>query len=94
MEHRWAVDGIEEEIARVEEDGERIITVPRYLLPPGATEGQLLKVTRSEESGGSVQITVAIDEAKTREALAKSNARVAKAAAASKKRDPGGNLAL
>ena len=31
--HRWTVDGIEEDSARVEEDGARMITVPLYLLP-------------------------------------------------------------
>src|SRR6476646_6593389 len=43
--HRWAVDGISDGMARVEEDGERMITVPAYLLPAGVREGQVLQVT-------------------------------------------------
>jgi hypothetical protein len=94
-EHRWAVDGIEEEVARIEEDGERIVTIPRYLLPPGAREGQLLRVTRAPgKDEGSIVLTVAIDEDATAAALAKSRATTDSAMAKSRKRDPGGDVAL
>lgn len=94
-EHRWAVDSLEEDMARVEEDGTRMITVPRWLLPSGAREGQQLRVTRSPgEGAGSVSITVAVDDTGTAAALAKSKATMTSAMAASKQRDPGGDVAL
>jgi hypothetical protein len=94
FEHRWAVDGLEEDSVRIEEDGARIITVPRYLLPPGVKEGQLLVVERSEERGDSVRITVRLDESGTRDALEKSKATTTKTMLTSKKNDPGGNVSL
>jgi hypothetical protein len=94
-EHRWAVDGIEEEVARIEEDGARMLSIPRHLLPPGVTEGQLLNVTRVPGSViGAVVITITIDESGTAAALARSKATTAQAMAASKKHDPGGNVSF
>jgi hypothetical protein len=94
-EHRWTVDGIEEASARVEEDGERMITVPRYLLPGAAREGQILRVTRSGGKGKSpLVITVEIDEEATAAALAASRQQMQKAMDASRKRDPGGDVSL
>jgi hypothetical protein len=93
--HVWAIDGLEEGMARIEEDGERIITVPRYLLPAGAREGQLLRVTRSGGKGKEpLTLAVAIDEQATAARLAKSRAATRAAMAASRKRDPGGDVAL
>jgi hypothetical protein len=91
--HLWAIDGIEEGMARIEEDGKRIITVPRYLLPANAREGQLLRVTRAEATG-KLTLTVTVDEQATAAALEKSAATVRRAMAASRKRDPGGDVAL
>ena len=94
-EHRWTVDGIEEDTARVEEDGERIITVPRYLLPAGAREGQILRVTRTGGKGKSpLVVTVEIDDEATAAALAASRTQTRKAMDASRKRDPGGDVSL
>ena len=92
-DHRWIIDALEEGIARIEEDGERIIQVPRYLLPSGAREGQILQVT-SKPGKGKTQLTIEIDEAATAAALARSRAQTAATMAASKKRDPGGDVAL
>lgn len=94
-EHSWSVDGIEEGVARIEEDGERMLQIPLHLLPDRVAEGQLLRVTRSSASGPeSVVITIAIDHAATTESLNKSSATMAQAMAESKKRDPGGDVAL
>jgi hypothetical protein len=96
-DHRWVVDGIEEGMARVEEDGARMLVVPAYLLPKGAREGQVLRVTRSESAGtkeASVTLTVRVDDAATADALARSRETVARASAQSKRRDPGGDVAL
>ena len=92
--HRiWTIDAVEEGIARIEEDGERIIRIPRYLLPTGAREGQILRVT-SKPGKSKTELTIEIDEAATAAALAKSKAQTTATMAASKKRDPGGDVAL
>jgi hypothetical protein len=92
-EHRWTIDAVEEGIVRIEEDGERMMRVPRYLLPSGAREGQILRVT-SKPSKGRTEVTIEIDEAATAAALVKSKAQTGATMAASKKRDPGGDVAL
>src|SRR4051812_40068911 len=90
-EHRWAVDGIEESVARIEEDGERMITVPLHLLPPSAKQGQLLRVTTSTVAqADTLVITVALDLAGTDAAIEKSRRTIADASKVSKRRDPGG----
>ncbi|MDB4886495.1 MAG: hypothetical protein JWN79_1933 [Gemmatimonadetes bacterium] len=91
--HRWAVDGIEEGIARIEEDGERILSLPEDLLPPGTREGALLTVTRTMVDG-ALTLTIVPDPAGTDAALARSGAQVAKIAKSSKQRDGGGDVAL
>ena len=92
--HIWRIDGIEDEVARIEEDGERVIGLPRHLLPVGAREGQRLVVTRAATGQGNVTLTIALDEAGTAAELAKSKAQTSAMLAQSKKRDPGGNVAL
>ncbi len=94
-EHSWSVDAIAEGVARVEEDGARMLSVPRHLLPDGAAEGQLLKVTRAPGADAdSVVVTIVIDRAATAKALRASAATTAQAMATSRKRDPGGDVAL
>ena len=93
QKHVWRIDGIEEGIARIEEDGERMINLPRHLLPAGAREGQRLRVTRTAGKG-IVTLTVAIDEKGTAAELARSKAQTAATLAQSRKRDPGGNVSL
>jgi hypothetical protein len=92
--HRWAVDGIEEGMARIEEDGAGVITVPVCLLPAGVREGQILRVTSVPGEKGTLVVTVAADEAATAESLAKSKSTMAGAMARSRKRDAGGDVAL
>jgi hypothetical protein len=94
IEHRWAVDGIEEGVARIEEDGERMLSVPIHLLPPGTQEGQVLRVTRTPGAGGAQQLSIVVDEKETDRALKRSQAATAEALAESKRRDPGGNVSL
>ena len=86
--HRWAVDRIEEGTAAVEQDGDHVYEVPRYLLPAGARDGDVLSVTVVQGATGEATISVRID----REAPAP------QAKPAQKKRrpsnDPGGDIAL
>ena len=41
----WVVDQMEEGTASIEVDGDRMITVPRRMLPNGVREGHVLRVT-------------------------------------------------
>lgn len=66
--HKWIVDAIEEGVASVEEDGERIRHLPLWMLPPGAREGAVLSVVKSHQANGVLRLTVAVDEKATREA--------------------------
>ena len=93
--HSWSIDSIEEGVARIEEDGGRMLTVPVALLPAEAKEGQLLRVTLSRGPGGeAVPTSITIDHAATAAALRKSAATVAAAMKNSGKRDPGGDVSL
>ena len=92
--HVWRIDGIEDGVARVEEDGERMITLPRHLLPASAREGQVVRVTRSASDKGSVTLTLAIDDAATAAEADRSRAQTSAILARSKTRDPGGNVSL
>ena len=96
-EHHWAVDAIEEGMARIEEDGRRTLTIPVHLLPSGVKEGQLLLVTRTtsaETKGKAVVLSICVDETATANAARDSKAMTAKMLAESKKRDRGGDVTL
>ncbi|MFL5605781.1 MAG: DUF3006 domain-containing protein [Gemmatimonadaceae bacterium] len=92
-DHLWTIDSIEEGVARLETDGERVIHLPRHLLPSGAREGQVLRVT-SKSGKARSELTIEIDEAATAAALARSRAQTTATMAASKKRDRGGDVSL
>jgi hypothetical protein len=92
--HVWRIDGIEDGVARIEEDGERMIALPRHLLPAGAREGQVVRVTRTASGKGSVALTLVIDDAATAAESDRSRAQTAAILARSRKRDPGGNVSL
>jgi hypothetical protein len=93
-QHLWRIDGIEDGVARVEEDGERMIALPRHLLPAGAREGQIVRVTRTASGKRSVTLTLDIDDAATAAEADRSRAQTAAILAHSRKRDPGGNVSL
>jgi hypothetical protein len=92
-EHRWAIDALDDSVARIEEDGKRMLTVPRYLVPAEAREGQLLRVTRADIQG-VLTVSVTVDQHATSAALASSGATTKRAMARSKKQDPGGDVSL
>lgn len=72
---QWIVDSVAEDVAAIEEDGERIVRVPRWLLPKGAREGSVLSVTRSVE-GGEVVLRIELDAAAEAEVLERSRRQV------------------
>ena len=79
---RWIVDAFEEHVASIEVEGGKMIQLPRALLPRGAKEGDVLRVT------------IEVDAQATKQALDASAAQVKKGRDASAKRDPGGDIAL
>lgn len=95
-EHRWVVDSIEESMASVEVDGGRMITVPLSSLPTGVRQGDVLRVTTRQEASDNPDeevhsISIKIDEAATKQALAESAAQVKKG---KRPNDPGGDITL
>jgi hypothetical protein len=91
--HRWIVDVIEDGSAAVEVDGRQVTPLPRWLLPVGARQGDVLAVTHRREDTRSV-LTVEIDRAATKDAYGASAAQVEEGRSASMARDPGGDIAL
>ena len=73
-EQRWVVDAVAEGVARVEVDGDRVVSVPAWLLPAGASEGDVLRVTREREPGRAV-VTIERDAWATHRARADAEGR-------------------
>jgi hypothetical protein len=92
--HRWVIDSIEEFVASVEVDGGKMITVPQWVLPDGAREGDVLSVQHERPVNGSRSVlTISIDSVATAKALADSAAQVAKHSGRAAN-DPGGDIKL
>jgi hypothetical protein len=89
MSYTWIVDGIEENVARVEIDGD-VFSVPRWLLPDGVREGDVVRVNQQREATRTV-LTVERDEEATRAAMARSAEQVRERGTA---KDPGGDITL
>ena len=89
MSYTWIVDGLEENVARVEVDGD-VYTVPRWLLPDGVREGDVVRVDQKREATRTL-LTVERDEQATLAALDRSAEQVREQGTAA---DPGGDIAL
>lgn len=80
-------------MASVEVDGKSMITVPQTLLPSGARQGHVLRVKRELSADGLRSVlTIELDDAATKRALAASAAQVKKGVKG--KNDPGGDITL
>jgi len=91
--HRWVIDAFEENAASIEVDGETMVTMPRWLLPDGAKQGDVLEVRHDRPPKGQRStLTIEVDAAATKQALAESAAQVKKGA--KRPNDPGGNITL
>ena len=89
MTREWRIDSLEEETAAVEEHG-RLVHVPRWLLPAGAKENDIVRVAVAEEQGQR-RVALRIDEGATRAALDASPRLVA---STPPRNDPGGPIQL
>jgi hypothetical protein len=91
--YRWVVDSMEEAVASVEIDGERTAQLPKWLLPRGAREGDVLQVTHDvAESGEESRLSIVVDRDSTRAALERSARQVADRGRSPG--DPGGDIQL
>ena len=52
----WTIDSIGEDVARIEVDGDRVVTLPAWLLPVGTAEGDVLRVSHQREAARSVLV--------------------------------------
>ena len=107
MSPTWIIDSLEEDSAQIEEDGTKVIHVPRSILPEGAREGDVLIVERDDQpaagkgaqqgpkrQGHAVRVTITLDPGATRAAKFKSQQQVRRVSQAMKKPDPGGDIIL
>ena len=91
--HRWIIDTIEENAAAIEVDGNNVVTIPRWLLPDGAKQGDILSVRHDRPAKGQRSaLTIEVDATATKKALAESAAQVQKGTKRSN--DPGGDIRL
>lgn len=92
-EHRWVVDSIEESVASIEVDGKDMITLPVWMLPDGVKQGDVIGVGVDRPAKGlRSTLTLSVDDAATKKALADSAAQVKQHGSPVK--DPGGDITL
>ena len=60
--HRWAVDRVEEGTAAVEQDGDHVYQIPRWLLPSDARDGDVFTASAATTDEGLLIITVRVDQ--------------------------------
>jgi Protein of unknown function (DUF3006) len=97
MSPTWVIDSLEEDSAQIEEDGVRVIHVPRSILPPSVAEGDVLMVALEQQRRGkreAVRVTITLDAESTEEALERSRKQVKRISKRSRKRDSGGDVVL
>lgn len=90
QEHRWSIDAIEDAVVSVEVDGNRVLHLPRWMLPVDAREGDVLRVTHDRDHDRSV-LTIVTDAAETQIALERSLAQLRDRRVM---RDEGGDIEL
>ncbi len=74
----------------VEVDGGSAVDLPRWMLPPGAREGDVLLARPEPGEDGMLRLHLRIDDDATRAARASAAARLERLRA----RDPGGDVQL
>jgi hypothetical protein len=87
--HRLVVDRFEGDLAVVEVDGERFLDLPRWLLPPGVREDDVIIVRRMP---GESRVTLELEVDAAATAAARAEAR--RLLDELRGKDPGGDLSL
>jgi hypothetical protein len=89
---RWVVDSMEEAVASVEIDGKHSAQLPKWLLPRGAKEGDVLQVTHDVAESGESRLSIVVDRPGTSAAMDRSAKQVGSSIRSPN--DPGGNIEL
>ncbi|MFO7259669.1 MAG: DUF3006 domain-containing protein [bacterium] len=89
-EHRVVVDRFEGDLAVVEVDGDRFLDLPRWLLPPGTREDDVVALTIRVSPDGSVTCTARVDAGATAAARAEAERLIERL----RQKDPGGDIVL
>ena len=76
--YRWIVDVLDTHSATVEVEGERMVELPRWLLPADAREGDVLTV-RHDRHGRDSRLVIELDDAARDVELEASRAQLASA---------------
>lgn len=83
---------MEEDAASVEIDGKHTAQLPKWLLPRGAKEGDVLQVTHDVAESGESRLSIVVDRAGTSAAMDRSAKQVADRGRSPG--DPGGDIKL
>ena len=83
------VDRVEGDVVVVEQEGGGTLDLPRWLLPPGVREGDVI-LARAGEAEGKWRVEMEVDAEETARRRAAVKETVARLAA----RDPGGDITL
>jgi hypothetical protein len=89
-EHRLVVDRFEGDLAVVAADGARFLDLPRWLLPAGIREDDVVHVTVERAPDGTVTCTARLDAAATAAAREEAERLVQRL----RRKDPGGDVVL
>lgn len=88
--HRLVVDRFEGDLVVVEVDGDRFLDLPRWLLPSGLREGDVVTAQVEGGEGGERRVTFSLDRAATEAARQEAQALLTRL----RRRDPGGDIQL
>ena len=88
-EHRRIVDRIEGDLVVVEREGGGTLDLPRWMLPPGVGEGDVI-VARPRQGDARWSVEMEVDAEET----ARRGARIKETVERLAARDPGGDIVL
>lgn len=88
---RWRIDALEDGIAAIEEAGEPLRYLPRWILPPDAREDDILAVHFENSAEGETILRIRIDREATARALERS---IQQIRSIPPQNDPGGDIHL
>ena len=71
--HSWIVTVLDDDSAAVEDDGRAVVPLPRWMLPAGVREGDVLTVLHERKRRGS-RLTIVVDRERTAVAYQQSEA--------------------